>query len=473
MRCLTLAGRLAASGWSCAFAVNPEAGRIVPGLMSSGFEVTAHAGGLFEDMPGGADLLVMDDYGMGEDFESSCRGRAARILVIDDLADRKHHCDMLLDATPGRSAESYQGLVPEGCRLLLGPEYALLRDEFSAIRAEALKRRERSAGVERVLVSFGLADPAGATAKAVQGVLESGVEARIEVLLGREAKGYDDVAGLASKSRLINLSDFAGDMAALMTAADLALGGAGTTSWERCCLGLPAIVLSVAQNQEMNARTLEAEGAAVDLGPAGGVEVSDIARSVEHIANKGSARRAMSRAAARLCDGLGAMRAALALHPPARAGDGGLVGMRPAHAGDKDAMFEWQTHPGTRRFARNPGPPGRDEHEEWFDAKRNDPDCDLLVILHEGREAGVFRLDRLESGAKEVSIVVAPEFRGRGIGAAALSFAGGFWPYEELHAEILAGNEISRRLFLSAGYEHAGGTMYVRKAGVREGRPVA
>lgn len=467
MRCLALAKKLSTSGWRCAFAVNPGAKLVVPELEHSGFELVvlaenATAEDLEKHFPEGVELLLVDNYGLDADFESSCRSWAKTIMVIDDLADRPHDCDLLLDTTPGRAGESYMGLVPDRCRLLLGPVYAILRDEFAMLRGDALARREVKTTIDRVLVSFGLTDPAGATANAVRGVLESGARASVDVVLNSRAPDYERVAGLARNSEKIRLLEYADDMAELMAQADLALGAAGTTSWERCCLGLPTVLMVLADNQEMNAKGLALAGAALNLGRVEAVKVSDVSRAVTNIAGHGAALRSMSEAAAGMCDGRGATRVALEVHPPAKGGDGGLVRMRPARAEDMEIMFQWQTHPETRRFARNPDPPARDEHRAWFSHKMADAACELLIILYEGREAGIFRLDRLESGAREVSIVIAPELRGLGIGSAALSFANGFWPREELHAEILQGNEVSRRMFSAAGYEKVSDALYVR-----------
>lgn len=467
MRCLTLAKRLAVSGWYCIFAVNSEAVRVVPALKRSNFEIViSHENALAEDLgalfPEGAELLVMDHYGLDAAFESSCRGWAKAILVVDDLADRSHECDLLLDTTPGRAGESYQGLVPHECQLLLGPEYTLLREEFAMRRVEVLARRGQKTTIDRILVSFGLTDPSGVTAHAVQGVLESGASANVDVVLSPTAPAYERVASLARQNEKLRLFNYVNDMSALMAKADLALGAAGTTSWECCCLGLPTLFMVAADNQQGNAEALEAAGAAVSLGPADKVAVQVVARAVASLAEDRERYQAISRAATKMCDGLGATRVALAVHSPTKARDGKSVSMRLARAEDMEIMFEWQTHPETRRFARNPEPPTRVEHEAWFERKMADADCEMLMILHEGRDAGIFRLDRLKNGAQEVTIVVAPMLWGRGIGSAALEFANGFWPHETLHAEILPGNEVSLRMFSAAGYEKDGETIYVR-----------
>jgi UDP-2,4-diacetamido-2,4,6-trideoxy-beta-L-altropyranose hydrolase len=467
MRCLTLAERLAASGWRCAFATAPESLGVAPALERSGFEVleTPEDAGpecLAEQWPQGAGLLVVDHYGLDAGFESGCRGWAEKILVIDDLADRPHDCDLLLDVTPGVGAGRYRGLVRDDCRMLLGPEYCLLREEFSGLRPGALARRQGEGEVERILLSFGLTDPAGAAAKALEGILDAGTGARIDVILGRNAPGRERLLELAGGNEGVALREYVPDMAELMAETDLALGAAGTTSWERCCLGLPTILVVAADNQENNAAGLAAAGAALNLGRVDDSLPSRVREAVARLVADSEARREMSMAAAGLCDGLGAERTALAVQPAVAAGDAGMVRLRPAGSEDMETMYGWQKHPETRRFARNPDVPERSEHEDWFRKTIADPTRALFIIEYEGEDAGVFRLDRLEGGAREVSIVVAPEFRGRGVGGAALKFANGFWPKNELHAEVLSGNEASRNMFLRAGFEPSGETLYVR-----------
>jgi len=469
MRCMTLARRLSKSGWSCTFVIGPETLHVLPALSDSGFKLFEATGRpdasvMNRCLPRGTDLLVVDDYSLDAEFESSCRGWAKRILVIDDLANRRHDCDFLLDMTPGQAAGRYEGLVPDGCRMLLGPAYALLGDRFAALRPEVLSRREKESKVENVLVSFGLTDPAGATATVVDGLLMSGAEVSVDVVLGMSAPGFERVEKLLQNNERFNLIEYTNDMPMHLAKADLAFGAAGTTSWERCCLGLPTLLMVVADNQESNAASLEESGAALNMGLAGQVRPEDVAAAFNKLGNDHQALASMSKAAARMCDGQGATRAALAIHPQAVGRDGRPVRMRVAEPKDMETVFQWQQHPDTRRFARNPKPPGREEHEAWFQGVIADPDREMFMILHDGSDAGVFRLDLLAGGAREVSILTAPECRGRGVGSAALAFANGFWPGETLHAEVLPGNAVSRKMFLCAGYEPVSETVFKRKA---------
>lgn len=469
MRCLTLARQLAHSGYVPQFAINKEAISTVPALKASGFELHvwsygADASSLKALRPQGTDLLVIDDYGLDDRFESVYRDWAKKIIVIDDLANRPHDCDLLIDVTPCRESSLYQELVPNSCKLLLGPDYALLDEKFTALRSKTLARRRHVKTLRRILISFGLTDPAGATAKVLDGILESRLDVAVDVVLNHKAPEFSHVTKLSREYPNINLIEYAWDMPELMTNVDLAFGAAGTTSWERCCLGLPTILMVVADNQEFCATCLEAYGAAVNLGRVEKVRSKDIASVIHEIAHDKNMLFRISMAAAEVCDGKGATRIALSIHPATLDKSGEPVRFRLSHNQDMDIMFQWQRHPETRRFSRNPAPPSRKEHMTWFRRKMLDNNCDLLMITRSGRDVGIFRRDHLANGRYEVSIVIAPEFRGQGIGRATLQFANEFWPGDDLQAEILPDNYASQILFKRAGYEKVGERFYLRKA---------
>jgi len=469
MRCLALADALGRSGMHTEFAVSRETLSAFPALIPSGFETVTLSNWedpmeLAERWPEGVDWLIVDHYGLDRSYENACRGWATHILAMEDLRGRVHDCDLILDPTPGRTSADYQGRLPEGCILLLGPENALLRKDFSLLRLAALKRRQAFSKPNRFLISFGLADPVGASVTALEGVLRADEALRIDVVLGPGARSYERAAQLARKHQGIRLLEFVRDMAGLMAEADVALGAAGTMSWERCSLGLPSILLNLADNQLENAAALEKAGAAVNLGHASETDSEKVEGAVKTLLADASRWYEMARASADLCDGRGACRAALAVLRPTRAADGSEVRLRYADSDDMEKMFEWQRHPETRRYARKPHAPTRDEHESWFAQKIEDPDCELFVILHGERKAGVFRLDRLSGMTWEVTIVVAPDCRGYGVGGAALEFGCGCRPYDELRAEILPGNEASLKLFVNAGFKPLGGNWLSRKA---------
>lgn len=195
------------------------------------------------------DWLVVDHYGLGEAWERNLRGSAKHLLVIDDLADRRHDCDLLLDAGPyATPADRYAGLVPSDCRLLLGPKYALLRPEFLEIRRRG---RPRDGRIERVLVSFGGTDPTRQTASALEGIrLLATPPPAIDVVVGSSNQDAEEIRRRCEALPGATLHVQPANLATLMEAADLCVGAGGLTAWERCAIGLPSIVTIVAPNQQ-------------------------------------------------------------------------------------------------------------------------------------------------------------------------------------------------------------------------------
>jgi len=260
------------------------------------------------------DLLVADHYGRDADFETPCRAFADAVLVIDDLADRPHDADLLLDQNLGRRAADYADLVPAGCRVLTGPTYALLRPEFAALRSNALVRRRAAERVERILVSFGMADPNGLTLRGLRAIAAAGYKGHVDAVIGGGAPDIADVHALAAEMgpQVRVLSDVE-DMATLMADADLAIGAGGTTSWERCALGLPALVLIVADNQIPIAEALADAGAAWIIGDLGVAE-GTLRAAIGDILADERAVLAGAMAAADICDGEGCGRVLEALY---------------------------------------------------------------------------------------------------------------------------------------------------------------
>lgn len=254
------------------------------------------------------DWLVVDHYAFDHRWEKAVAREGMRILAIDDLADRPHACDLLLDQNLGREAGDYEMLVPKHCRLMIGPSHALLRPEFATKRSESLVRRKHGE-LKNVLVSMGGIDQdniTGLVLEAIQNV-ELPETFRITVVLGDNAPWFSAVSALAADSRAqITVLRGVEDMASLMSESDLAIGGAGSTSWERCCLGLPTLTIVLAKNQAAAAQALEKNEAAVVLHPD-----QLLGQKLNELLMQGltSPRlAAMSDAASKIVDGLGTQR---------------------------------------------------------------------------------------------------------------------------------------------------------------------
>lgn len=314
MRCLALAKELEKSGWRCAFAVNDLAVDFVPwpAAPDRDIAVACDSGELQRHWPGGADLLVVDHYGLDAEFETLCRGWTRRIMVIDDLADRTHDCDVLVDPTADRTKEDYRGLVGDHCRLLLGSRFALLRAGF---RDTVPKRRNRDRTGTRIVIGFGLSDPHNMTERAIQGIAATGLEARLDVALGVAAPTLPRLRDVIADSPLdITLHPGAEDIERLFAEADIAVGAAGGMCWERCAMALASVVVVTADNQRHNAAALDSHGAAVVLGTQEDVGPQEIGQAVATLAGHPEDMKHMSKQARSLCDGLGTVRIAEALN---------------------------------------------------------------------------------------------------------------------------------------------------------------
>lgn len=457
MRCLALADALAERGAVCAFATNEGALSLAPGLarhQSRAISVPAaqEAAFLSSLYPEGVDLLVVDHYERDAAFERASRCLARAILVIDDLADRPHDCDFLIDSTLGRQAADYAPLVPDSCLLMLGPDFALLRPEFAALRPEALARRAALQRVSRILVSFGASDPHDLAGRLVGPLLEALPETTFDVVAGGEPSERLAAAAARAPER-VGVIARTDNMAALMAAADFAIGACGGTSWERCALGLPSAVVVTAENQRGIARSLTETGAAIMLGDVRDLQDEEAVARIASVLDGRTSIADLSRQAAELCDGRGLIRLIERVTVSLASGESGVpVRLALARLGDEDATYEIQAEPGARALSRSPAPPSRTEHAEWYARLPARGDRFLFVCRMEGEVFGSVRLDRYECERMEVSIVLRANARGRGLSKAVLADIRRLFATAHFTAAIRRCNAASIRAFASAGF---------------------
>lgn len=300
MRCLTLADALTAQGADCLFICREHQGNLIEQIRNKGYRthvltilppvgVSSHAikAASDEKFPAhshwlGAsqvedaaacsailayvkpDWLIVDHYALDARWELALKPHYRKLMVIDDLADRLHVCDLLLDQTFGRDAEDYHALVPASSRLLCGSQYALLRPEFAALRDYSLQRRANPQ-LRQLLITMGGVDKDNATGQVLEALRGCALPAQchITVVMGTTAPWLDEVSSQAqSMPWPVRVMVGVSGMAQLMADSDLAIGAAGATSWERCCVGLPTIMLVLADNQRVIAQALSHVGAA-------------------------------------------------------------------------------------------------------------------------------------------------------------------------------------------------------------------
>lgn len=225
------------------------------------------------------DWLIIDHYALDEKWETKIKPFTKKIMVIDDLADRRHECDILLDQNYYFNKEfRYESLVPKHCKRYLGPEYTLLRHEFIM-----QDRKIHSGSIKRLLIYFGGTDSTNETKKAIESLLLlKKNDIKVDVIVGKNNRFYKDIQTLCKQYSFLNYHLNVSNMANLVNAADLAIGACGTTTWERLYLGLPTIVVSVAENQKLIAETLGEINVIKYLGTNDSVKKKDIALALKN-----------------------------------------------------------------------------------------------------------------------------------------------------------------------------------------------
>ena len=316
----------------------------------------------------GADWLVWDHYGLEADWVGRVRAAApeVRVLAIDDLDDRALASDMALNQT------RLSGDLACGAPATLGgPAYALLRPEFAALRDSALARRDGTVG--RILVTPGMMDAAG-LAPLVLDALETCEGPRVDVAMSAAAQS---VAAVRARLRPgVTLTLDAGDMGARMRDADLCIGAGGMTSWERCCLGLPTVTITVADNQREAVAGLAEAGAVVPLTLEAARDLPTLRRAIA----EGIARaQDLSEAAARLCDGRGADRVVRAM----------TGRLRPLERGDAATMLRWRNQPRIVAVTASQAPVDPEGHGPWLDRELARDDAIWRVWQEDGRDIGI------------------------------------------------------------------------------------
>lgn len=233
--------------------------------------------------------VMVDSYAIDETWEKMIRPYTDKIFVIDDLANRKHDCDFLLDQNFYLDMERrYDGLVPSSCKMLLGPEHALLRQEFYE---EKKHLRKRDGSIHRILVFYGGSDLTDETTKAVNALIAMRLpEVEVDVIVGGSNENREEIREICSQYPFLHYHCQVSNMAEFMVNADLCLGAGGTTTWERLLLKLPAIVTAIAENQFKICEDCASAGLIQYLGRWYDVTVEDIIHAVTEF-KKGSTRR--------------------------------------------------------------------------------------------------------------------------------------------------------------------------------------
>ena len=477
-RCLVLANGLRAQGAQVGFVSRPLAGNLLGAVQEAGFALhvlpvvaaqpaaTAHeaaiwfGGNDWEDdaeqtadytrqIEGGVDWLVVDHYGIDSGWEQRLRPWVRRIAVLDDLANRSHDCDLLIDSNPREPKEldPYHALVPARCIQLLGLKYVLLRDEFALQRVSL---RQRDGQLRRLLVFFGGMDASDQTSMALRAIAALEVEEwETDVVVGATNPHREAVAQFCRLHTGFHYHCQTSRMAELMASADLAIGGGGTTTWERFAVGLPSIVVTVADNQVPATLCMAAQGRLLYLGDHRRVREQSLTSLLASLQHMPHWLNLLSERSAEMLDGRGLSRVL-------RNFSSAALLLRLASMDDCRTVYEWRNDPQTRSVSHDHEPLSIETHTAWFRRSLENSQRILLIAEAEGQPVGVLRYDQ-DRGRALVSINMAPDRRGQGLGAPLLRLGTSWMKAHrpEVHticAEILTGNVASENIFLDAGY---------------------
>ncbi len=327
MRCLTLAQILRESGAKIKFICRKHDGNLINNIEIRGFQVVGlevsnntsnrleYASWLGSTQQQDAedcieilksektDWMIVDHYAIDEEWQRIIMPYCKNLMSIDDLADRKHLCDILLDQTFGRQGLDYKNLVSESCTMLLGTQYALLRPEFSQWREYSLKRRQKSQ-FKQLLVNMGGVDVNNITKEILNEISKCDLpnDINIVIIMGSTAPHINSIEVMVRNFPYhVEVRAGVHNMAEIMANSDLAIGATGTTTWERCCLGLPTIQLVIAENQAFSAKNLGKENIGKSI-----KDIQELGRLLDGT-NKWMQKSGQS--SAKVCDGLGVFKA--------------------------------------------------------------------------------------------------------------------------------------------------------------------
>lgn len=461
MRCLTLADRFNFIGFKILFISSPFERALQQKIIDRGFELR------FIEENKGSDseqcinilknyftkTLVVDHYSIDKSWEKQLKDSVGELVVIDDLANRDHDCDFLIDSAYGRSKRDYEKLVNASCKLLLSTDYIILRPEFSNMRSLALNKRENTTGINRILINFGGTDTLNLSIPCLKILKRVGFIGGIDILISSASSNLVELQSVCSNLSGVVLHVDSTNVAELMLNSDLAIGSLGTSTWERCSLGLPCISLVVAENQSNIAIQLDKYGA-IELTTIQAVEDNVVSYIKSFNTEKW---RLLSDKAFTLCDGDGVKNIMNSILYSEGASNS--VTLEPMSIVDEKLLLSWQTEEGNRKFSRISQTPSENEHHIWFEKSLRKSSRRMWIVLYQGLKCGYVRLDDLGK-SEEVSVLISKAFQGLGIAFSAINILKRLSLYNNIDAEVSEENIASSQLFKRLKFSKLAPTQY-------------
>jgi UDP-2,4-diacetamido-2,4,6-trideoxy-beta-L-altropyranose hydrolase len=442
MRCLTLADMLKKEGAQCLFICRTHAGNLIERIRQKGFSVetlppqNVQEGDLHHSLWLGAsqeadaeacarlladnptDWLIVDHYALDEHWEKTMRPCCKRLMVMDDLADRRHDCDLLLDQNlvAGKD-QRYQDKVPQQCGLLLGPKYALLQPQYAKLHD---RTPPREGMIQRILIYFGGSDRHNLTGMSVEAFLAlERKDISLDIVMSMNSPHAKKIKKQVARHEYITLHESLPSLAPLMLKADLAIGAAGATSWERCCMGLPAIVITLAENQIPAAAELNRLGMISWLGHSDKISKEILLTALKERITQ-EAMASVSETCQSLVDGRGTERVSAFLTLNEKT----PFVARLAKLKDENLLHKWVNDPWVRENSFHSNIIDAHTHRRWFRARlRDSENCRIYIIeTEQGLPVGQARFER-KGREWEMGYSLDMRLRARGIGRTILKTA--------------------------------------------------
>lgn len=497
MRCLTLANSLKNKGASVTFLCRQYQGNLIAKITQQGFPVlklsTLKQQSCNSDVSYSQeqdiqectevlkdskifDLFIVDHYELDSHWHTALKPYYTKLLVIDDLANRKHHCDFLLDQTLNRSQKSYGEFIPLHCQTLLGQPYMLLREEFSNKKSNLLNKRLNKKELNHVLITMGGMDPHNLSLIALNSQVllkEKHSNLKVSVLITSQATHIKQLKVFADKHQWIDLKIDSSNVSEIMEKADIAIGASGSTAWERCCLALPTLSIIDATNQIFVDQSLTNQKACISLGWYENITSELLYNQCRALLEDRETYNKLAISANDICDGKGSERVSQILLDALNnqtiitsksiiddTEKGSGLTLTLATKKDCEQVYQWQTTPSLRQYFNEPKIPTFDEHTLWFKNTLVDKNRQLYIICNDNVAVGTVRLDKLKGNKHEISILISPKEQGNGYGLLTLKALPQIINNTTIIANVHKKNKYSHKLFISAGFYVLSPTSY-------------
>ena len=402
------------------------------------------------------DWLVVDHYGINSEWERIMLNEIrlmiksdVKLLVIDDLANRRHNAHILVDQTYHKPMKisRYAGLVSDECKVLLGPHYALLGAEYGQLHAESKQRKK----LDRIIIYFGGVDPCGYTLKTLELLSRdefTGID--VDVVVGKQSRNLDKIVRRAQARRATYIHQYVDSLAHLLSKADLAIGAGGASIWERFCLRLPSLVVSLSDNQHQTVQPLIEAGFLLPISDCEDFPERNLTNALRScMKDLGSMKTGYS-----LVDGYGVKRVCESMFRR----DDHII-LREVQERDEALLLRWANDPQVRLNSFSPDEIKSSDHHYWLQkGLKNEDRLHYIAFNSFQCPIGQVRLDReRSSGEVRIDFSIDSAYRGQGLGSEILMKAiegmCTHWTEPlELVADVIDTNIASQRCFERLGF---------------------